>query len=248
MSLWVAPAALPAPARAAVLLGWLVLGAIVVRASLARGPAGNSHRLLLGFCACYAALLLSWTMTTAVERIDERYLAPLFAPMVCLLVGAGDRPARAGVPRWLARAMVLVLLAFTLGRTALRVRGYESPGAWGYRNDAWGHSETLAWIARAPAAGPLYSNGPDAIYALVRVPARLSPRAHPYNAPHATTGDLAAFTTDVARTPGARLVWFDALARDFLIAPDSLARVVPLALERRMGDGAVYRVGAPASR
>ena len=212
---WVAPESSPVTVRAAA----VVLFALAVVATLAVGfrrtPRGVgawfAPGLMIAFMGAHKLAVLAGAHATAVERIDERYLAPLFVPLVLALAWAADRatapPARPVLARGLA-ALTGLWLVFTGLRTADRMRGYLGDGAWGLNNAGWERSALLAAVRANPPRGLVYSNAPDALYALAHVEARLSPRRYAYDAPTVEIDDLQRFAAEIDTADVSSLVWF----------------------------------------
>jgi len=227
---WVAPESSPPAVRIAA-LGLFVLAVVATLvAGFRRAPrdrtAWFAPGLLLAFAGAHKLAVLVGSHAAAVERVDERYLAPLFAPLVLVLAWAADRatapPARPALVRGLA-ALAGLWLAFTGLRTADRMRGYMGDGAWGLNNARWERSALLAAVRRAPPGGLVYSNAPDALYALAHVEARLWPRRYVYNSPRTPVDDLARYHADVDSAGTATLLWFRDLDRDYLVPLEDAA-------------------------
>jgi hypothetical protein len=226
---WVAPESSPPAVRIAALGFFAIVVLLTLVAGFRRAPRNRSAwfapGLLLAFAGAHKLAVLVGAHAAAVERVDERYLAPLFAPLVLVLAWAADRataaPARPALGRGLA-VLTGIWLAFTALRTADRMRGYLGNGAWGLNNARWERSAVLAAVRRAPPLGLVYSNAPDALYALAHVEARLWPRRYVYNSPRTTVDDLARYRADVVSAGGATLVWFKDLDRDYLVPPREL--------------------------
>lgn len=259
---WLMPHAVPGSVRAAVAAGmvaavgflWLALRRHAVQ------PAAGAPLLPLALGA-YALLHLVLTVaassTVALERIDDRYLAPLFVPVALLASVALDRvtrdPAtarRIGVRLLVAAAGTILALLVT--RSGIRVARYGTEGVGGYTTPAWRSSPTAERLRSAPPATALYSNAPDAVCALAGLDCKMSPRRHAYSSPRAVTADLADL---VARTDAGErgtLVWWDAIERPFLHPPVALDSVLALEPLWREADGAAYalgpRSGAPSGR
>ncbi len=251
---WVAPESSPPAVRIAALGLFAVAVLATLLVGLRRAPRGMTAwfapGLLLAFMGAHKLAVLVGAHSAAVERVDERYLAPLFAPLVLVLAWAADRataaPARPALVRGLA-ALTGLWLAFTALRTADRIRGYLGDGAWGLNNARWERSALLAAVRRAPPAGLVYSNAPDALYASARVEARLWPRRYVYNNPRTAVDDLTHYQAAVDSAGTATLVWFRDLDRDYLVPLPDVARwqgiyttVTPYA------DGYSLRVGRRA--
>ncbi len=226
---WVSPESSPPAVRVAALALFMVavVGTLLVGFTRARGEsrAWFAPGLLVAFMGAHKLAVLVGAHAAAVERIDERYLAPLFAPLVLVLAWAADRAVAAPSRPLVGRALAVLAglwIAFTGLRTVDRERGYLGDGAWGLNNARWEKSALLAEVRLHRPAGLVYSNAPDALYTVAQVEARLWPRQFVYNAKAVRVDDVTKFNADVQASGGADLVWFYGLDRGFLVPPDSL--------------------------
>jgi len=240
---WVAPESSPVPLRVAALALFAVAIVGTLWLGFARGRgAWFAPGLLVAFMGAHKLAVIAGAHGAAVERIDERYLAPLFAPLVLTLAWAADRasapPARPALARGLA-ILAGAWLAFTALRTADRERGYLGDGAWGLNNARWERSALLTDVRERTRHGVIYSNAPDALYALAHVEARLSPRKFAYNAPGTPVDDLARFPSEVDHSGSVTLVWFAQSDRSFLATPQELGRLRDFITMQRTADGEV---------
>jgi hypothetical protein len=252
---WILPHAVPGPWRVA-LAGAAVSAALALWLRLRPGrtlPArslGASHVALGAYVLLHLAVTVLASSAVALERINDRYLAPTYLPLVLLAALALDRLAqdapiarRAGARLLSAASLAAVaLLALHAGRDLLR---YRAEGVGGYATPHWRASATAARLREAPPGGPLYSNAPDAVYALSGLDASFSPRRHPYNSPGTPTGDLTRLAERVARGERGRLVWWTAIERPFLYVPAALDSALGLTPLWRAADGEAYTLGPP---
>jgi hypothetical protein len=258
ISRWLAPPLGAAPVRVALAVVVLagVAWALARRAGGARG-AEVGPRGLDGDAApwplapaavwvvAYAALVVAWTSISAVEQINERYLSPLYLPLVvmgaCALVALARAPRR-GLPGRVAVALMLLWLPYPAAHTALRCRGYLATGVGGYEIPAWRDSELARLLRAHPELQPLYSDAPDAVYALAGAPARFSPRRTYYNSPQPAAQDLARVRAGIGRAPNRRgyLAWFTTVERPFLYSVADLESVFTVERRAACADGALY--------
>jgi len=241
---WVSPESSPPLVRAAALVLFAMAAAATLVSAFARTWRARSEHygaaLLLAFVGAHKLAVLGGAHAAAVEGIEERYLAPLFAPLVLALAWAADRatasPARLGLARPVLAALAALWIAFTALRTADRERGYLGDGAWGLNNARWERSSVLQAARRRLGRGTAHveSNAPDALYALAGIEARLSPRKHAYHSPETKVDDLERFQADGGPVT---LVWFAGADRSYLAAPEELARLRPREILERTADG-----------
>lgn len=251
LSRWLVPPFGPAPLRVVLVVVALaaVAGLLWAARRARQDGKGEPRPWPLGPMAiwvlAYSALLVVWTSTSAVEQINERYLTPLYLPLVgfgAAALGALARRPRRAVP------LAVVLFVFSLwwwyptARTALHFALYLGNGATGYTSVDWDHSELARLLRARPEAQPLYSNGPDAASFLADVPARMSPRARYYNSPQRVEGDREALRAAIEAAPEKRayLAWFTALDRPFLHTPGELERWFVVRSDSSCADGTLY--------
>ena len=252
LSRWLLPPVVAAPARVALAVAVLTAGAW----ALARRGAGTREEgagsappwplaPVAVWMAAYGVLVVAWTSISAVEQLNERYLTPLYLPLVVLGARAlveRTRARRRALSAGLATALMLLGLAYPTARTALHLRGYLQEGVDGYGTPAWRQSELARLLRAHPQAQPLFSNAPDAAYFLADVPAKFSPRRTFYNSPQRAEQDLARARESVERAPGKRayLAWFTAAERPFLYSVADLESVFTVRVETTASDGALY--------
>jgi hypothetical protein len=255
LSHWLVPPVGPSPWRAGLAAIALAAGAwAVARAwrAEAREPAGHAPRWPLApavvWVATYSVMVIGWTSSAAVEQVNERYLVPLFLPLVglafrSLVALCGPRPG-ARWSRGAALALCLVWLAYPAARTARHMVLYLRDGAGGYSAPAWRASALAAALRGRPDLQPLYSNGPDAASFLAGIDVKLSPRKHAYNSPEAITGDVEELrhALRAVRSGEAHLAWFTTLDRPFLYSVGELDSIFDVREQRALADGAIYSI------
>ena len=242
-----------APSVGAVLAQAAALLALLAGAALAlRGlPSRAGLALPAAFLACYA-LVLAFVLARSDAALYERYLAPLYPPLLVaaaivlgrLLREASRRGPRVRLPRRLGGAgatlpalALAAALALWLPQQALAtyddVRGWRAE-ARGYAAARWTESATIRYLKAHPPQGRIWSNSPAGIYfaADLRNGNRELPRELPGAALRAAEAR--------ADGPGARLVWFRYGIRNLYDLAD-LASLPDLEVEAIFEDGVVLR-------
>ena len=161
----------------ALLLGLLAWGS---RSGRLRWRHPGTTELLVLFIVVYALLIAAGTTAQGVEQLNHRYLAPLYAPLLCLGTRALDRVFRRGAGRLrparrtLLRRVGMVALGLGLGPHAVlyvdEFRTHWEKGA-GISNARWIESETLAYLKTHPMRGTVWSNYPFPLYLHADLPA-----------------------------------------------------------------------------
>ncbi|MCC7264874.1 MAG: glycosyltransferase family 39 protein [Candidatus Latescibacteria bacterium] len=190
---------------------------------------GAGLALVAGWGGAYVLFLIFTSTTTAYDDINLRLLSPFYPCGAVLVLALAGRVEQGGWPR-AARAGLVVLLALSLAGIAVAGAGYLDQGAGAgtgpdrYNTAPWRQSETIQYLRQHPAPGALYSNAPDALYILGGLSATLSPRR----------------AGEAAWPPAGRLVWLDAVRRQYLRDPAELRARHRVRLLARFADGALY--------
>ena len=226
LSEWALPQKVPTVARL-VVLGGILVGALLVIAMVTRHrevPTASWFPLLV-VAGIYTAYLIASASVTQINVINERLLLPLFVPFVVLIAIAVDL-LPAGLARRLVMAAFLLWLAWSTVAFFKAVRDRANDGI-GFASTTWKNSPLLHSVKALPASASLYSNSPDAIYAVVRKDASFVPT--PTSTAQVGCGSYVAWFTNSGHQP-------------FIGTPAQLRRTVSLATVKRTDDGTLYRV------
>ena len=248
---WIAPVSGPGNAQAIASAGIaLALLVLVCTVGIAYGralrrPATWPDWSVFGVCGVFVATylvclgsLLIWGVN--VSEIDDRYLVPVYAPLLCAglcLADKGWRSTRSR--RYLARGAALAAAALflwipyqaTLFAQAIRLAQTEGSGP--YTNPGWAQSEVVQYLRQRPLAGhtlhsnhvmPLYFHT-DGLAAYRFLPTERE--ALPTVLTRAADGDY--------------VVWFYALPLDAYGVP-ALRRMPALKPVAELADGILFRV------
>lgn len=248
---WFLPSDVGWPVRGALAIALIAVVAFVAWRRKATGVGDRRPALVLAlFGLLYlGALVVDRTLFDVTGRLDQRFLLPLHAVAIVLVVWAlrGIDLRHSHVARLGACAIVGVQLVSgglwvrdAVRDQALRPGGFAAP--------AWNASEVIDQVRALPTTRPVYSNAVDALYfhtgrVAMPVPEKqvlLTGKANPgYDAQLAAMADglrsgglLAYFTASPARSV-------------FLPTADELARQLRLQLLVRDPVGAVYRMAPP---
>ena len=249
--LWFAPVPVVLPGQwvAAGALGAGVAGLIALprprwRVERLAQPAG----MAVVFCVVYSAALVVAGSTSALHAADNRLLAPMFIPLILLLM-AGAQRAQAWLSqrvgqRMASRAVQLALAGWLLYPAAAAVvlaHTSLNGNFKTYNSRPWLASQTLAYTqANLLASGdPVYTNHAQVIYILQGAVVETAPR---WSGP-----DQAATLAEVRGSwppaPG-YLVLFDQPYAPGALDADELAQAARLTPLADLADGEVYWVEA----
>ena len=177
--------------QAAAYLGLLPTAALAVACGVLVRERWRGRRMPSDWLPCYVfgGFALTWFTAVTVSLalgvtsavVEERYLGPLYIPLLVTAAFALDRilgfareaPFIAALgPRWRRRApraaaavVTAVLCFWTAGQiepNAREIRRANAEGVYGYASPFWAQSAILEWIHRNQPEGLIFSNEPVA--------------------------------------------------------------------------------------
>lgn len=242
---------------------WGLVGAVLVGLGLAAlyfvlrartSPRPNIERAplapYLAYSFFFIVILFGTSFIAAYDRVNSRLLAPVFVPLLVILLGALDRllelvrlRANPLLVNW-GVALVLALgLVYPFQFQFQRVSALANSGAGGYNTARWHNSPTIAYVRahRGELPPTLYTNAPDALYFLANLEAQSTPPEFAYNSVERIS-DVQELRGKWPPAPAA-LVWFPAIQRDdFLFSLEELQQIALVTAERKFSDGAIYHI------
>jgi hypothetical protein len=153
-----------------------------------------------------------------------------------ILVTSIDRVS-SGMLQWCFMGIAVAVLSVHAVSAKRHLDEWRSNGVGGYATRAWTGSPTLA--SADSLAGRIYSNAHDFL-ALRGIHATMLPSRTQYNSDEPAT-PLAKVKQSWPRGR-TYVVWFDQSHRSYVYDASELAQVLNVSLERRLADGAIYRV------
>ena len=197
----------------------LLLGLLIgsSRSGRLRWRAPRTAELLVLFIGLYAALTIVGVTVQGAERINHRYLAPLYVPLACLGIQALDKVFRPR-PRPSAQACgarrtapaartgaLMIALGLGLGpQAALYVRAFQAHWEHGRGLNAprWIESETMDYLNRHRLQGAIWSNEVLSLHLRADLPG-------PYSGlRNALDKTLQVLATDWSDADAKYVVWF----------------------------------------
>jgi len=251
----------PVPDKASPILAilWLlifVMLAIVFWMRHSPRTLSNTALLLLAYGASYTLTLFGAAASTYFNKLEGRFLLPIYVPLMALLLLASRAllrlfPGRGPGARSLMRAAALGLLLFpsfgllrnTLPRMLLaRANGATTDNAFNTR--AWRQNRALQYWMRHVPSGEyrLLSNYPDGIAFYTWHNVYSSPRR--YSGPYGRTPfPLETYKPLLfARGLDVYLIWIEPNEHGFLYAPEDLNAIARIEVLFESQDGGVYRL------
>lgn len=207
----------------------------------------------LTFASIYTTFLIVTSTTTAYDQINDRLLAPVYAPVVLLVLWLAQRATsllRAHLSRstftMVALIWTWVLLIGPMHQLAPEAKGWLKRGRGGYGTVRWHDSKLMSYLAQdgLPDAGrPVYSNKPDAVYILLGREIQRSPQKLKIHNSAEVACELSNLSRQHAELEGAYLVWFNCRKSPAMFSREELASAFALDEIRTFPDGEVYLVG-----
>ncbi len=258
---WFLPTALPVSIRAA-LMALLFLSIIVVAAWTLRRSGERSIPVdvwqvvpLVFFIVIYTAFLIRSVTFTALNAIDDRYLSPIYVPLVLTLIFIarkitttrnnlfGTRMARAGL-----LVGLMLWLSYPAVNVLRNVRTYRDRGAGGFHTARWVDSDLIEYLRAHPLEGLVFSNDAYGMYLLTGQVSRVSPAKHFYES-QTVTRDLVEFKQLLEANGHAYLVWFDGGSDyDYLVTVAELGSLYEVEPVVSTADGTIYTVRSGPGR
>jgi hypothetical protein len=202
------------------------------------------------FIIGYVAFLLISTLSTNLNLIDDRYLIPIFAPLMLVVFGSASVIVQALEPKLNRTTLSLVtalgivlLLIWPLRVTVLSMRHWHDNGE-GFISALWDTNETLRYLKDNPAAVAdqlIYSNYPHVIFAHLRQETHFVPY-HYYVGSTRPMRELPQLQS-VWPAGEAVLVWFNwGDWQTYLFRPEELATITQMSEIAVTADGAIWQV------
>lgn len=252
LSVWFLPGSVPFPYRVClmILLTFLFVGIvfIVFRRNFAVGNVLDILPFLL-FTPIYAIFMIYTTSTTALSPIDDRYLSPIFAPLILSLFYLVDRltykySLNVGntLPRAVVATVLVIWLVYPIVKTYRTVKMYLEEGAGGFHTTYWVESDLISYLKGSELFGTIYTNEPSAVYALTGQIYQQSPEKFAYES-QVPTEDLLRFQADLQSQSVLYIVWFYTdWWQGWLYDVDELHNICDLERIVAREDGDVYRM------
>ena len=189
------------------------------------------------------------TSTTALSQIDDRYMSPLFIPLILSVFYLLDRwmdkySAKTGntLPRTILATFLVIWLIYPILVTYKTVKTAIDQGAGGFHTTDWMESDLIAYLRSNQLSGTVYTNEPSAVYALTGQVYNPSPEKFAYES-DVPTDDLLRFQADLQKHGALYIVWFNTdWWKGYLYDIDELSNGCALERIASLKNGAVYQM------
>ena len=176
--------------------------------------------------------------------MDGRLLSPVYVPftlvLLLLVLRSQDRTSLPGAPanRGVATLLLALWLCLSYQRVVAATVDRFRNGAGGYSTTIWHESETVADIKQKLSTDTdvqVYSNGPDALWALASLNATMTP--------YRTEVGLRDLKGRWPAENGSILVWFRNITqRPYLFSTAELGSIADVEEVAHFSDGSIYRI------
>jgi len=250
MTTWWLPGTLPFAARVALSALFITLVGVSIvalrrnQAKFVISKVGVCVPMLL-FIGVYITCLVLVLSNVAVDPLDNRFLSPVYAPLVLVLTilvaTAGKLLSfNKAIKSCLVICLTLWLLYPATQVTSL-IHTYLDNGAGGFHQTRWARSDMIHYLAHNDLDGLLYNNAPHILYLGTGRLAGRSPRKYGF-ASRLPTNDLAGLEKSLQEGRPVYLVWFDGAGGEYSYSVEELGARFDMEQVVRRADGAIYAV------
>jgi hypothetical protein len=252
LSIWFLPPSVPFRFRMYLIPLLIVICSCIVFAVPGRKIATADIKAIIPFLlftGIYSVFMIYTTSTTALSPIDDRYMSPIFVPLILSLFYLLDRLMSQSSPaagnaiyRAIIAASLAIWLTYPIITVFKMVKAYIAQGAGGFSTAYWVESDLIAYLKSSKLSGTIYTNEPSGVYALTGQAYKQSPEKFAYES-QVPTDDLLHFQADVQSQGMIYIVWFHTdWWKGWLYDIDDLKKICSLERIVTRRDGDVYRV------
>jgi hypothetical protein len=222
---------------------------------LKRNPASSGAASSLGFIALYSGLMLYSVSTTMLTPLNDRYLGPLYVPiLVALFCVVSDTLPRGGTSRPLLIGLVVgFVLSGQVDSVIRQARVALRYGISGYNRSYYSESKTISWLRSNPLQGQIYTNSVQSLYLWAQITSQISPsKFGRWSSAPAVQTEVAQNLEDFKgairqQDQNTYLVWIAHEDRPNLYTPQELAEFCDMKVLARFDDGMVLQIKAKDS-
>ena len=198
----------------------------------------------MGFVIIFTLSYLIGLLISSItlSYVDDKYLSPIFVPMIILILYLVKRILMSLTQQKLKLAASVIIFSggsiflLTSINNVVSVTKYHiNYGAGGLNQKGWQESKTIAFLRANPqlADRTIFTNSPDAVYYLANFNSRYLPDRRYYS-------DQLIELTGQWPSEESYLVWFNNINRTWMFTADDLLTIVEVSDEIRFNDGAIY--------
>lgn len=257
---WALPSRIPITLRAAI-VGFLLIALISTiifahRRNIVQIDSRLYKQLLpiLLFIPLYSAFLITSVSITNLSPIDNRYLAPIYVPVVLLGIFFLNEirhiitlSVSGQVVKYAFLLALVAWLIYPVRNVTGLVRWYYTNGVEGFHSAEWVNSEVIAYLKNHTLQGSVYTNEREAIYVLTGNLFKGSPRQYKYES-STPVDDLLYFEEAIKQHGHVYLIMFHGdWWRQYLYDVEFYKSKYQLNEIMTGQDGEIYRVELPTA-
>ena len=213
----------------------------------------SRHQLvpLIVFTVVYISMLLYSESATELNEVDNRYVSPVFVPLILLalfLVSVTLEQLRGRLAsrnyNLLVFSSSVFLISYSLVITGLVDISFLRFGVGGFGTKLWHDSELVQYIRSNPdiQQHSIYTNGPDVTYLLFDLETEPVPVRSRGESPDGE--DLLSSMRRAWPPNDGYLIWYDNIEREYLFTVEDLRQISTIEPVASLSDGSVFRVYA----
>jgi hypothetical protein len=198
----------------------------------------------LAYVVLYTTHLIASATSVAFDTIDSRLMAPVFIPLVFIVVVAFDciigeltNARRQKIVGNILAVFLAAALVYPAASIASDIRNSVRSGAGIFTSDAWHSSNLIGHLRENPSKHQVYSNCPDAVYILTGIPARYTPKKNSL-----PEYGFERFKGNVQESGKSYIVWFNKNTSSSVYNVDELRGYFSIEKIATLEDGEVYEV------
>jgi hypothetical protein len=203
---------------------------------------------MLLFIGVYITSLVLVLSNIAVDPPDNRYLSPVYAPLILVLTILITTAGKVTELLWINKAIksflticLTVWILYPASQVKNLVHTYLDNGAGGFHQTRWASSDIIHYFALNDLDGLLYNNAPHVLYLGTGRQARRSPRKYGL-ASRLPTNDLAGLEKSLQGGRPVYLVWFDGAGGEYSYSVEEIRAQFDMEQVVQRADGAIYAV------
>lgn len=223
----------------------------------------NYHSsVLVSFVLVYSLVILYVTAKVKMDDIGDRFLCPLYIPIVLLfwfyiakLLPVGSNTVQIKKDKWRNAMSLYFIIGICFGVLFSTSSNYIirmiqislKDGSGGPSGPHWEKSEVVRFVRKKLAGSTLYSNEPHAIYYWSNYYIKMLPFRLDYYKESCTTElrtriekHLADFQKSLVANQPVYLVWIRRYWRQQLYTPDQLTQICQVRLVKELKDGYIF--------
>jgi 4-amino-4-deoxy-L-arabinose transferase-like glycosyltransferase len=198
----------------------------------------------LGIIVFYIPYLVISASSIAFDTIDNRLMAPVFVPLVLtllyilgLIFNIMDDNNKKRINIYILMGILSILLIYPAVKVIGNIQQSMEEGAGVFSTNRWHNSELINYIKENPLNGTIYSNNPDAIYAISGLTAMYTPKKDSLTL---YEYGFEKFKNSLASNSNSYIVWFNGNNPSTIYNIEELGHHFKIEIVKQLADGNIY--------